>query len=465
MSRNLTLYDTRARVTKVISPMVPGQYSLYACGPTVYRYAHVGNMRTFLLTDLIRRAVHLKGDSIHVVQNITDVGHMLNDEGLTEDRVLLQAEAEQKDPLDIARFYETAYLDDLRSLNITIPEKMPRASEHIDLMISMIQKLLDQGCAYLGNDGSVFFDARSIDDYGAISGNRLTDLKPGHRFDGEIDSNKRFHADWALWKIAPSTRHDLTWDTPWGRGFPGWHIECSAMSIDYLGTSIDIHTGGIDLRFPHHENERAQSNAFAHTDVVKHWVHAEHLLFEGRKMAKSTGNVVLVSDVVAKGFDPLSLRLAFMQVRYRSQMDLSWQSIKSADAHIQRWRDKVQSTDPGTIPTTLQDHITELWLRDLDTPQVLATLFDVEKTLPNADFVAVMKWADSLLGLDLHRSNTLVIPDDIQRLLDQREKARSLKDWKMSDELREEIEARGFEVKDSPEGPKVNRKLELDIGE
>lgn len=235
------------------------------------------------------------------------------------------------------------------------------------------------------------------------------------------------------------------------------------MSIDYLGTSIDIHTGGIDLRFPHHENERAQSNAFAHTDVVKHWVHAEHLLFEGRKMAKSTGNVVLVSDVVAKGIDPLSLRLAFMQVRYRSQMDLSWQSIKSADSHIQRWREKVQTTESGTIPSTLQEVITELWLRDLDTPQVLATLFEAEKTLPIADFVALIQWADSLLGLDLHRTTTLVIPEDIQKLLDQREEARTMKDWKMSDELRAKIEAKGFEVKDSPSGSKVTRRR--DIGE
>ena len=461
MSQKLALYDTRARATTEISATNLGRYSIYACGPTVYRYAHVGNMRTFLLSDLIRRAITLQGDSVHVIQNITDVGHMLNDEGLTEDRVLLQAEAEQKDPLDIARFYETAYLEDLASLNITKPDGMPRASEHIDLMIAMIQSLLDQNFAYIGTDGSVFFDARSIADYGAISGNRLTDLKPGHRFDGEVDSNKRFHADWALWKIAPSTRHDLTWETPWGRGFPGWHIECSAMSLHYLGTSIDIHTGGIDLRFPHHENERAQSNAFAGSDVVKHWVHAEHLLFEGRKMAKSTGNVVLVNDVVAKGIDPLALRLAFMQVRYRSQMDLSWQALKSADAHIQRWRNKVQANPAGTVPKTLQEAITDLWLRDLDTPQVLATLFDVEKTLSPEEFASLLRWADALLGFDLTRSTAIKVPDNIRKLVQQRELARAAKNWNLSDDIRAEIEALGFEVKDSAEGPHVSRKLQI----
>lgn len=463
MSQKLALYDTRARATTDISARNVGRYSIYACGPTVYRYAHVGNMRTFLLSDLIRRAITLQGDNVQVIQNITDVGHMLNDEGLTEDRVLLQAEAEQKDPLDIARFYETAYLEDLASLNITKPDGMPRASEHIDLMIAMIQSLLDKNFAYIGTDGSVFFDARAVTDYGAISGNRLTDLKPGHRFDGEVDSNKRFHADWALWKIAPSTRHDLTWETPWGRGFPGWHIECSAMSIHYLGDAIDIHTGGIDLRFPHHENERAQSNAFAGVDVVKHWVHAEHLLFEGRKMAKSTGNVVLVSDVIAKGIDPLALRLAFMQVRYRSQMDLSWQSIKSADAHIQRWRNKVQGSSAGTLPTTLKEAITDLWLRDLDTPQVLATLFEVEKTLPTEDFVELLRWADALLGFDLTRSTMIAVPDKVRELVEKREHARAQKNWKESDEIRAEIESLGFEVKDSADGPTVSRKL--DIGE
>ncbi len=460
MSQKLSLYDTRARATLEIVPLDSTRYSIYACGPTVYRYAHVGNMRTFLLTDLIRRAIILQGDQVQVVQNITDVGHMLNDEGLTEDRVLLQAEAEQKDPLDIARFYESAYLADLTHLNIAQPEIMPRASEHIDLMIAMIAKLLENNFAYIGNDGSVFFDARCVSDYGAISGNRLTDLKPGHRFDGEVDANKRFHADWALWKIAPSTRHDLTWQTPWGRGFPGWHIECSAMSIHYLGTSIDLHTGGIDLRFPHHENERAQSNAFSGTDVVKHWVHAEHLLFEGRKMAKSTGNVVLIHDVIEKGFDPLALRLTFMQVRYRSQMDLSWQAIKSADAHIQRWRSKVQTSELGVLSHTLRDAITDWWLRDLDTPQVVATIFEAEKTLPLDDFVALLQWADSLLGLDLNRSTSLEVPEFVLQLVAKREIARASKDWSQSDEIRAEIEASGFEVKDSAEGPTISKRLQ-----
>ncbi|MEN9922728.1 MAG: hypothetical protein RIS09_242 [Actinomycetota bacterium] len=461
MSQKLALYDTRARATVEIEPAQPSAYSLYACGPTVYRYAHVGNMRTFLLTDLIRRAITLKGDNVTVIQNITDVGHMLNDEGLTEDRMLVQAEVEQKDPLDIARFYERAYLDDLSHLNIQKPDIMPRASEHINLMIEMISKLLEHNMAYIGADGSVFFDARSVSDYGAISGNRLSDLKPGHRFDGEVDSNKRFHADWALWKIAPSTRHDLTWETPWGRGFPGWHIECSAMSIKYLGTAIDIHTGGIDLRFPHHENERAQSNAYAGDDVVKHWVHAEHLLFEGRKMAKSTGNVVLVSDVIAKGFDPLALRLAFMQVRYRSQMDLSWQSIKSADAHIQRWRSKVSNIEAGALPETLQSAITDLWLRDLDTPAVLATLFEAEKSLRDTEFITLLLWADSLLGIDVARRVQLEIPQDVTLLVHKREIARREKNWQLSDELRLEIEERGFEVKDSPSGPTITRRLNI----
>ena len=260
----------------------------------MYRDAHVGNMRTFLLSDLIARLAGLHGWHTTVVQNITDVGHMADapaSEVSTRAKEMARTEfcvrpSTRAEELAVARHYEDAFHRDLAALNIHPADHYPRASESIDDMITLIAALVDRGHAYVGGDGSVFFDARSVADYGALSGNRLDELRPGHKFDADIDSTKRFHADWALWKKAPETRTQLVWDTPWGVGFPGWHTECSAMSLKLLGTSIDVHTGGIDLRF-HHEDERAQSNSVTGTDVVRHWVHAEHLLFDGRKMSKS----------------------------------------------------------------------------------------------------------------------------------------------------------------------------------
>ena len=349
----LRLTDTRTRSVEEIVPSTPGLLTVYACGPTVYRYAHVGNLRTFLLTDLVRRTAQQHGLRVKLVQNITDVGHMQDDSGIDdggEDKLLAQARLEDRSPFAVARFYEDAFHRDLAALNVHPADAYPRASEWIDSMIAIIEKLVDRGNAYVGTDGTVYFAAQSFDGYGAISGNRLEDLRAGHGATGEstATSAKRFHADWALWKKAGENR-EMTWDSPWGRGFPGWHVECSAMSLDLLGETIDIHTGGIDLRFPHHEDERAQSDSSVGHEVVRHWVHGEHLLFEGRKMAKSTGNVVLVSDVVDKGHDPLALRLAFLSSRYRQQANLSWDSIAAADALLTRWRGRGARLGRGAL--------------------------------------------------------------------------------------------------------------------
>jgi cysteinyl-tRNA synthetase len=460
----MKLYDTRARQAVEIQPADGSTLKLYACGPTVYRFAHVGNVRTFLLTDLIARAAALAGFGIKIVQNITDVGHMIDDTGLggadegqgdTEDKLLAQSKVEQKSALEIARFYEAAFHTDLARMNIRAADAYPRASETIDLMIELISTLIDRGHAYVGGDGSVFFDARSCEDYGAISGNRLDALKPGHRFDGESDPNKRFHADWALWKFAPATRTQLVWETPWGAGFPGWHTECSAMSLDELGDVIDIHTGGIDLRFPHHEDERAQSNAFAGHDVVRHWVHAEHLLFDGRKMSKSTGNVVLVQDVIDRGFDPLALRLAFLSSRYRTQIDLTWDSIAAADVQIKKWRQRVSDcTEVGVVDAHAQQAFVDAFLDDLDTPRALQVVREFDKSSASeADKVALLLWADQSLGLDLDRPvEAAVVPDEVTQLVEQRAAARAAKDWAASDSLRDQIAALGWTVRDTAAG-------------
>jgi cysteinyl-tRNA synthetase len=459
-----SLYDTRARGVTEIATARPGQLRLYACGPTVYRFAHLGNLRTFLLPDLIRRNAERHKLSVVVCQNITDVGHRADDAEIDpdgEDKILAQARAEGKTALDIARFYEDAFRADCLALNILPPDFAPRASDSIELMIEMIGTLIETGHAYAAGAGSVYFDAASVPDYGVLSGNKLDELRPGHRFEGGVDENKRFHADWALWKGAPAGR-ELTWDTPWGTGFPGWHTECSAMSLRFLGDVIDIHTGGIDLRFPHHEDERAQSNSVAGHDVVRHWVHGEHVLFEGRKMAKSTGNVVLLADIASRGLDPLAARLAFLEHRYRQQLNLTWDTLIAADATIQRWRELVADwADEPSRPIA-----PEYWARittalddDLDTPSALRALRELARddSVPAGAKFETFAAADRVIGLDLvslvgRPKPAVVLPAGAQAKLDARADARARKDFASSDRLRSELGDLGVVVADTPEG-------------
>ena len=456
-----------------IEPAQPGLLRLYACGPTVYRDAHVGNMRTFVLTDLIRRTAEWSGLATLVVQNITDVGHMADDTGLGqvdegqgagEDRILRQASAEGRGALEIARDYEARFHRDLALLNIRPANHYPRASESIDLMIDLIARLMDSGHAYIGGDGSVFFDARSFDSYGELSGNRLDDLRPGHRFEGGVDPAKRFHADWARWKKSGENRTQLTWSTPWGVGFPGWHTECSAMSLALLGETIDVHTGGIDLRFPHHEDERAQSDAAVGHEVVRHWIHGEHLLFDGRKMSKSSGNVVLVEHISDQGFDPLALRLAFLQHRYRQQMNLTWEVIDAANSTLNRWRAKVAqwATAPSApIDVDAYAPVRAAILEDLDIPRAVTALRSIERDeglSPGTRF-EMFADVDRVLGLDLTRDigRSQAIPPEVQQLVSARADARTAKDWALSDRLRDDIAAQGFTVVDTAEGQQVHR--------
>jgi cysteinyl-tRNA synthetase len=320
-------------------------------------------------------------------------------------------------------------------------------------MISAIEKLIAAGFAYVADDGNVYFDAQSFPTYGAISGNRLDSLKPGHRYEYSEDGAKRFHADWALWKLARD-RTEMIWPTPWGDGYPGWHIECSAMSIEYLGQKIDLHVGGIDLRFPHHENERAQSNALTGTETVTHWIHGEHLLFEGRKMSKSAGNVLLLQDIIDRGLDPLAARLAFLENRYRSQMDLTWASLDAAHVTLRRWRMLVQSGAPNTAPIADEEFLAAVYA-DLDTPRALQRLRTVEKstTLTPAEKAGIFRFADHILGLDLERVTEKRELTELQsELLSQREIARADRDFAESDRLRALLEESGLEIQDGPQG-------------
>ena len=426
--------------------------NIYCCGPTVYRDAHVGNLRTFLLADLIVRALKIDGQKVKLIQNITDVGHMSEDfQG--EDKLLQQAQLERRDPFEIARKYEAGFHQDLKRINILAADSYPRASETIDLMLQTIATLISSGHAYATDQGSVYFDARSFPGYGAISGNKLDALTPGHRFEYSDEGDKRFHAEWALWKSA-GNRTEMVWDSPWGKGFPGWHIECTAMSLKLLDARIDLHVGGIDLRFPHHENERAQSNAVIGHEAVAMWVHGEHLLFEGRKMSKSSGNVVLVQDLIARGVDPLALRFALLENRYRSQMDLTWAALDAANATLRRWR-TAMATWGDSDEVIADEEITAAIAKDLDTPRVMLRLRTIEKSTSHADATkrAIFLHADALLGLDLNRPiEVRPLTPEQSELLNSRAAARIAKNWSESDRLRDLLALAGIAINDGPDG-------------
>jgi cysteinyl-tRNA synthetase len=444
----MKLYDTQSRELKEIAS-TNGNLSMYCCGPTVYRDAHVGNLRTFMLADLISRVIALTGIKVTLIQNITDVGHMSEDFA-EDDKILSQATIEKVSPLEVARKYEDKFHEDLSLLNIGKAFAYPRASESIELMQSMIAELIEEGFAYVGRDKTVYFDAQKFDGYGDISGNKLDSLIPGHRFEYHNDGAKKFHADWALWKAA-GERSEMIWDSPWGPGFPGWHIECSAMSMEMLNKHVAVHVGGIDLRFPHHENERAQSNSIIGREAVDVWVHGEHLLFEGRKMSKSSGNVVLVRDIIARGIDPLAIRLCFLENRYRSQMDLTWNSINAAHETLKRWRTKMSEWEQS-FEINVDSEIEAAFNNDLDTPKVILRLREIEKSdLPNKR--GLFMYADQVLALDLDRPIAVrQLTEQMQTLLDERAKARSEKRWADSDSLRVQLETLGLQVKDTSDG-------------
>lgn len=467
----MKLYDTQSESMMEVTASESGTVDIYCCGPTVYRFAHVGNMRTFLMGDLVRRTLRAEGRRYRYIQNITDVGHLNDDTNLVldgeADKILTQARLERKDPFEIARFYESAFHADLKALNILPADAYPKASESIALITDLVAQLIELGVAYQGNDGSVYFSARSCQDYGVISNNSLDNLREGYRFDiSESEPGKRFHADWALWKSAAANR-EMTWPTPWGVGFPGWHIECSAMSIHYFPHGITLHLGGIDLRFPHHENERAQSNAVTRPknqpgnqpgnqpEFVRQWVHGEHLLFEGRKMAKSAGNVLRVADFIEAGIDPLALRLVFLENHYRTQMNLTWDSVRAGDTTLKRWRRKLRTWPAGgEVDTQLVNQVKDFFSDDLNTSAAVLLLRKMERddSISDATKRATFLACDELLGIDLDRVDEVHLTHEVQSLINQRAEARAAKDWQRSDEIRGQLRDLGYAIHDGPDG-------------
>jgi cysteinyl-tRNA synthetase len=342
---NVRLRDTLSRSVQQVEPLEPGRVRMYSCGPTVYRYAHVGNLRTFLLADLIRRALLYHGIEVRHVQNITDVGHLRDDTSdRGEDRMLIAAGLEGRTSAEIAAAYEAAFHDDAALLNLLPAHAYPRATEHIAEMVAMAERLEDLGHAYATPEGNVYYAVATFPGYGMLSGNSLDELRAGHR--GDIEPDKRDPADFALWKHAGPER-SLAWDTPrWGRGFPGWHLECSAMALELLGPRFDIHTGGEDNVFPHHEDEIAQSAPIVGGPPASLWVHGAHLLMRGRKMAKSAGNFQRITELADAGLDPLAFRYLCLTARYARKLDYSDASLAAAASGLASLRDALRRLGP-----------------------------------------------------------------------------------------------------------------------
>jgi cysteinyl-tRNA synthetase len=459
----MRLYNSLTRRVEDVRPLEEGHVTMYTCGPTVYRYAHLGNLRTFMLADLIRRALEFEGLRVTQIMNITDVGHM-TDESSAEavDKMLLAVEDEGLEPLEIAQKYSEAVFEEAAAVGIRPADRYPKATEHIPEMLDLTRTLVDQGHAYLTETGSVYYDVTSFPDYGKLSGNTLENLREGHR-DLETDANKRHAADFALWKAAGPGRL-MRWDSQFGEGFPGWHVECSAMSMKYLGDRFDIHTGGTDLRFPHHEDEIAQSEGAVGHEVVSIWVHGGHLRQSGQKISKSTGNTVRVPDLLEQGVDPLAFRWLTFQTQYRSEMDFTWEAMETADQRVKQLRRRMvgwgePATDLGTSAEGYDERFRDSVANDLHMPGAVAVVNEMVSSpeVPDGEKRALLIAWDRVLGLDLEREarEAWEPTDEIRALMTARDDARAAKDYETSDRIRDELAAMGLEVMDTPEGTRV----------
>ena len=456
------LYDSLTRELHDVSPVDGESVKIYSCGPTVYRYIHIGNMRSFMLGDLIRRALRVEGFTVYWIMNITDVGHMtdeVSDAG--RDKMELAEADEGLSAAEIAKKYTDAFLHDSDLVGIERADLYPRATDHIEDMIKVIQTLIEKGHAY-EVDGTVYYDVTTFPGYGKLSGNTLDQLRAGHRQELEVDPAKRHPEDFALWKKAGPNRA-LKWPSPWGEGFPGWHIECSAMSMKHLGDRFDVHTGGNDNKFPHHEDEIAQSEAAVGHQVVSIWVHGGFLQMTNVKMAKSAGNILRVTDLAARGIDPLAYRLLCFGSRYRAEMNFSWDALKGDHKRLTELRRRMAEWAPASEPASeaakaFNERFRAAVADDLDLPRALVVLNEtVGSAVPDAEKYGLLASWDLILGLDLQRDarEGWEPTEAVLALVAERDAARAAKDFATSDAIRERLQAMGLEVMDSAEGTKV----------
>ena len=458
---DIYFYNTLTKQKDLFKPIEEGKVKIYSCGPTVYKDATIGNMRTNLLNDTLRRVLKYNGYELKHVMNITDVGHLVSDGDEGEDKMLKSAREEHKSPLEIAEHYTKLFFRDLERLNIETPEVVCKATDHIKEMLEMVQKIMKNGYAY-ETSTAIYFDVSKLDKYGILSGINLNDQKAGARVD--IDPEKRNPYDFALWIKAPEN-HLMKWDSPWGPSYPGWHIECSAMSTKYLGEEFDIHTGGIDLVPTHHENEIAQNKGACGKNPAHYWIHGEYLLINGGKMSKSLGNTYLIDDIIARGYSPLAYRLFNYSCHYRGKLNFTWEGIESANTSLIRLREGYQKHLNGNsdisdeIIADMENRFHQAINDDMNMPLALSVVWEAVKYPEKSPKIAqLLKKFDTVLGIKIDEVQETKIPQEILDLVEERKQARSDKNWSESDRLRDLIAEKGYIVKDMKDGTEVLKK-------
>ena len=458
---DIYFYNTLTKQKDLFKPIEEGKVKIYSCGPTVYKDATIGNMRTNLLNDTLRRVLKYNGYELKHVMNITDVGHLVSDGDEGEDKMLKSAREEHKSPLEIAEHYTKLFFRDLERLNIETPEVVCKATDHIKEMLEMVQKIMKNGYAY-ETSTAIYFDVSKLDKYGILSGINLNDQKAGARVD--VDPEKRNPYDFALWIKAPAN-HLMKWDSPWGPSYPGWHIECSAMSTKYLGEEFDIHTGGIDLVPTHHENEIAQNKGACGKNPAHYWIHGEYLLINGGKMSKSLGNTYLIDDIIARGYSPLAYRLFNYSCHYRGKLNFTWEGIESANTSLIRLREGYQKHLNGNsdvsdeIIADMENRFHQAINDDMNMPLALSVVWEAVKYPEKSPKIAqLLKKFDTVLGIKIDEVQETKIPQEILDLVKERKQARSDKNWSESDRLRDLIAEKGYIVKDTKDGTEVLKK-------
>ncbi len=460
---DIFFYNTLTKSKDKFQPIEGKEVKIYSCGPTVYKDATIGNMRTNLFQDVLRRVLKYNGYTLKHAMNITDVGHLVSDGDDGEDKMLKSAREENKTPIEIAKYYTELFFKDLEELNIETPEIVCKATDHIKDMLSYVQKLVENSYAY-ETSTAIYFDISKLDKYPILSPLNIEEQKAGARVD--IDKEKRNPYDFALWIKAPK-EHLMKWDSPWGLSYPGWHIECSAMGQKYLGEQFDIHTGGIDLIPTHHENEIAQSKGKCGKIPAKFWMHGEYLLINGGKMSKSLGNVYLIKDIKEKGYDPLVYRLFSFSSHYRNKLNFTWEAIEATSKSLERLKNSYQTHLAGKdeiqdkILEELEIKFNEAINDDLNMPLAMSVVWEVAKQEVKSPKIAkLLEKFDTVLGLKITEQISKKqeeIPQEILELVEQRKQARENKDWEKSDELRDKIQEKGYIVKDTKSGIEIQK--------
>ena len=456
----LKVYNTLTRKKEEFVPINKNEVRIYSCGPTVYNFAHIGNLRAYLFMDNLRRVLKYNGYTLKHAMNITDVGHLVSDADEGEDKMLKASRRENKDPFEIAKFYTEAFLKDMKKLNIDMPEVICPATKHIKIMEEYVKKIIDNGYAYKTTN-TVYFDTSKLDKYGVLSNRNVDDQKAGARV--ELDNEKKNPTDFALWIKAPE-EHLMKWDSFFGKCYPGWHLECSAMSNHYLGEVFDIHTGGMDHIPIHHENEIAQSKGYSGKIPANYWMHVDFLQVNGGKMSKSLNNLYTLEDLEEKGYSPEVYRMFNFSSHYKKPINFTYEAMDSAKTALKRLKDGYESNVNGvddvdnSVILEFKESFLEAINDDLNMPQALSVVWDViryEKKSPK--IAELLKNFDEVLGLNIDKKEEVEIPDEIVNILEERKEARINRDYAKSDELRDKLKELGYIVKDTKDGQKIEK--------